>query len=134
MATETQIKCAECGKMDRPPRTDRYKDEIDIAQAKHACCRECAYWFACIDSVPAMLVIDGRVYAVGREDARGMRGFGGRRFDIEYLDGRRVSSTNLWNGSQVSERFRSRLPDNARFLGGAGAVQVGDTTCWESSR
>lgn len=42
-------------------------------------------------------------------------GFSGQRFVIEFHDGRRVESTNLWHQGEIPERFRDRLPDNASF-------------------
>ena len=59
----------------------------------------------------------------------------GRRFDIEFFDGRRVTTHDLWSGSDIPERYRAHLPDNARFLGGAGFVRIGqDGGAWNASR
>lgn len=49
----------------------------------------------------------------------GTRGYGGHRFDIEWLDGRtppRATTNNLWHQGVVPERFLDRLPVNARFV------------------
>lgn len=88
------------------------------------------------------IIIDGYCYGVGDKeptrDAKDrvsgeMWGFGGRRFDIELFTGQRFTTHNLWGGGQIPERFRERMPDNARFLNGASKAQVGATTCWDSS-
>lgn len=47
----------------------------------------------------------------------GMRGFGGRKFTIETLDGRRKFTTNdVWCQGTIPEHLRSIMPDNARFV------------------
>jgi len=85
------------------------------------------------------IIIDGYCYGVGDKEPSGGRiqgemwGFGGRRFDIELFTGQRFTTHNLWGGGQIPERFREKLPDNARFLNGASKAQVGETTCWDSS-
>lgn len=88
------------------------------------------------------IIINGYCYGVGEKEpsrnSKGriqgeMWGFGGRRFDIELFTGQRFTTHNLWGGGQIPERFRDKMPDNARFLNGASKAQVGDTTCWDSS-
>lgn len=68
----------------------------------------------------ASLVIDGEMYEVGREDAPGPRGHGGRKFLFRLLppaldDVTVRETTNLWHQGTVPVMFRDRLPDNAIF-------------------
>lgn len=92
-------------------------------------CFECAFWQLRCERPPP-LIIDGWTYSPGSEPAdpsrdRRLLGMAGRRFDFQFLDGRGpYTSHNLWCGGQIPERFRDRLPDNARFLNGAEAVEV----------
>lgn len=43
-------------------------------------------------------------------------GFGGRRFDIEFFDGRKISTNNLWYQGVIPTDYDETLPDNAKFL------------------
>jgi hypothetical protein len=110
------------------------------------------------------IIIDHYIYSVGPEprpgDSRNSLGMAGRKFRIEFLtetmeqidhlDGdamnnavsnlavvrvpRQLTTHNLWSGGGIPERFWGRLPDNARFLGGAGQSTVDGIVCWDSSR
>ncbi|GLX06736.1 hypothetical protein [Microbispora sp. NBRC 16548] len=62
------------------------------------------------------LVVNGEHYAICDEDAPGFRGYGGRRFDVQFHDGRTVTTTNLWCQGTVPAQFRHLYPDNARFV------------------
>jgi hypothetical protein len=130
--------CKECGKPEANP--DKYSNcpEKAIMQDK-TLCFYCAFWHVLArNSKNKELVIDGHTYSIGREPTPGGDkwglGFGGRRFDIEFNDGRKVTTHNLWAGSVVPERWRSEFPDTAKFLNGAKKVQVGEITCWQESR
>lgn len=64
------------------------------------------------------VVVNGVHYRLG-PDRKGapFKGFDGRRWEIEYLDGRPSVVTNdLWYQGRVPERYRVLLPDNARFM------------------
>lgn len=64
------------------------------------------------------------VYHTESEDSK-WKGFGGRAWVIEFLDGRRVRTTNLF----VDRGAKDDEPDNARILNEAGKpcgfVEVG---------
>jgi hypothetical protein len=65
----------------------------------------------------SFVIVDGWPYTIAAEDDRGaFRGFGGRKFIIEFFDGRIVETTNLWMVTQFGEAIRKHLPDNAKFL------------------
>ena len=46
----------------------------------------------------------------------GFAGFSGRRFDIEFFDGRKAATNNLWYQGDIPTDYDESLPDNARFL------------------
>jgi len=67
------------------------------------------------------LVINGQHYRIGRDNGRttqtAFRGFGGRKFDIEYLaGGQRITVDDLWYQGPIPPVHRDRFPDNARFV------------------
>lgn len=61
------------------------------------------------------VVVDGEHYRIGAGKTT-FRGFGGRRFDIEFLDGRKVTTRDLWHQGVIPPKWRERFPDNARFV------------------
>jgi len=66
------------------------------------------------------VVVNGCHYRLGpdRPDTpKELKGFAGRYWDIEYLDGRPPVVTNdLWYQGKIPEKYRQLLPDNARFV------------------
>lgn len=70
------------------------------------------------------VVINGIHYIMGRNGAKPgqFNGFGGRRHDIEFFDGRKVTTYDLWYQGVIPPVFRDQLPDNARW---ASDVQEG---------
>lgn len=96
-------------------------------------CFECAFWSLRAESENPT-VINGCFYTPGNRTSGSMRGMAGRRFDIEYIkDGRRITTFDLWSGGQIPEDWRDKIPDTARFLGGASDHDVGGTLCWDGS-
>ena len=94
-------------------------------------CWTCGYWSLAIRK-NNMTIIDGFTYKPGTRTEGKFRGMAGRRFDIEYFDGQRCTTFDLWGGGQIPENFRHLRPDNAKFRG-AEKRQVGETTCWNPS-
>lgn len=75
------------------------------------------YWERQLADRKDAVVIDGKHYRIGEErgPGEGFLGFGGRRFDIEFLDGRETVTHNLWYQGPIPPKFLPRLPDNARW-------------------
>ena len=61
------------------------------------------------------VVINGVHYRLGDSGETEFRGFGGRKFDIEFLGGRKVSTRNLWYQGPIPPKYLERFPDNARW-------------------
>lgn len=72
------------------------------------------------------VIVKGSYYStseivpLGAPDPRpnaGWKGFGGARWDIQWLDGSEPKTTySLWHGGTVDAHMKDRMPDNARFL------------------
>lgn len=101
-------------------------------------CFTCAFWEVTLSEKDSKrIVIDYHVYSIGEEPKQGSNtnksdlGMSGRRFDIELLStGQKFTTHNLWSGSEIPERYRHRIENNARFLNGGDKAQVGEVTCW----
>jgi hypothetical protein len=88
-----------------------------------ALCYNCRYWLARMAEPEDVwrVRINGRQYLVGPVESAyspdSCRGFEGKLFCIEFPDGRRISTRNLWHNGKIPAHFRDRMPDNARFVG-----------------
>lgn len=104
--------CVECGKEE----TRRYLG--DRMRAKRLCF-SCNFWMRHVNNAehPMSTRIDNYHYLIGTEPERpgSLHGFGGREFTIIFNDGKVVVTHNLWSQGEIPERFRDRLPNNAKF-------------------
>jgi hypothetical protein len=85
---------------------------------EHGECFECSLWRKRLPLVKNsnVAIIDGTFYTIGDEnDPSPFRGFGGDEFVINFKDGRKVITTNLWCGGDISEYWKPQFPDNADF-------------------
>lgn len=82
-------------------------------------CLSCRFWsehFEDDKKLPphTAVVIDGTHYVIGNESDP-YKGFGGAEFQIEFFDGTRVVTHNLWCQGEPNEYWREKFPNNARF-------------------
>lgn len=110
------IKCRKCGKIEHTDEHGQVNERLEQLRF----CFSCAHWLGRAKRArePNSVIVDGRAYAFLPDPPSGYRGFvgfGGDRFDIEFFDGRRVISHNLWAQGEVPECWRAFLPDNATF-------------------
>lgn len=99
-------------------------------------CYICAYWELKAQQ-PQTLVIAHRIYSIGKNGQHApkqFKGMGGRQFEIEFFDGKRMTIDDLWGGAEVPPRWRERIPNTARFLNGAGAETINGITYFNPSR
>lgn len=128
-----QLVCKDCGAVGYSTSYIETCEEKKVIDTEGVCFI-CAFWRVRI-AKKHDTVIAGYIYSVGNRPNGGRtNGMAGRRFDIEYFDGRTVTTYDLWAGSEVPERYRAQIPDTARFVGGAERVKVGETVCWNPSR
>ncbi len=103
--------CPSCGKC----YTRRHTPESYIGNN----CFECSFWLGKTDYPDYIkehqVIINGEHFMLGETEGP-FRGFGGRRFKIQFFDGRIIETTNLWGQGPIPELFRHMLPDNAVFL------------------
>ena len=71
------------------------------------------FWEKVLDDTA--VIAGGRCYHIGAEDSKSaFRGFGGAPWVIEFFDGRKVYTTNLWDNGKIPPELG--VQDNARLL------------------
>lgn len=135
-----QYECDTCGKT----AANTYMEPARSQMLERQLCWHCNYWrefeVRLEKDHSHMTIIDGHVYGPGSRTSGPMRGMAGRRFDIEYIApsvhaGKRITTFDLWSGSNLPDDLAAKYPDTARFLGGAEKVEMeGDIKrCWNPS-
>lgn len=106
-----KFNCQLCGKS---ADTEKYST---AKVASGELCFHCAYWQERADNIGSSrsVRINGTQYQLGadRDDDR-WKGCAGQRFVIEFFDGRRITTNDLWVNGKIPARFD--IPDNARFI------------------
>lgn len=116
-----QIKCRVCGDVDHT----QYGMGIGERMKRESLCFDCENWMGYVrdKDQPTSVRVKGHHFTINPEEPKGgLRGHAGRRFVIEFTDGRQVTSTNVWHQGEIPPRFQSELPDNARFVPQEGQV------------
>lgn len=136
--TYHRFTCRECGKVAVNSFSEPYRTRMLER-------RLCFYCNHDVDTLAKMeldhtkmTIIGARIYSPGNRTSGSFRGMAGRRFDIEYIspsiyEGQKITTFDLWSGSDVPDKGRGRFHDTARFLDGAEAAKVGETLCWDAS-
>lgn len=82
-------------------------------------CYHINYWNEIIEEKDEHIIIDGVCYyddgEVNNPTKYAFLGHSGRRFWIRFLDGRTITTNNLWYNGKIPDEFRDQLPDNAEF-------------------
>ena len=123
-------KCKICGE---PIEAENYIRSTSDAMKEHHMCFFCNLWRERIEEDKKLpphtaCMIDGTHYIIGPEnDDSPFRGFGGSKFQIEFNDGHRVVTTNLWcQGETHHPYWREKFPDNARFENNLKWKKIGE--------
>lgn len=88
---------------------------------EHCMCHSCNFWRDMLekDSLRpehTWCVIDGTHYVIEPDEPNAaFQGFGGAEFQIEFNDGHKVVTHNLWCQGEPKGYWREKFPDNARF-------------------
>lgn len=119
------VKCKHCGKEEKASYVEATKSRM----VKEERCFTCDYWL----ELAKQHAKDEKCFVVA-EDSPSMRpgehlqdggftggntkwnGFGGRLFEIEFLDGRKSKSNNVWYQGPVPERFKHLFTRKARVI------------------
>jgi hypothetical protein len=116
--------CQGCGKEGR----NTYSEPDYTQMLERRLCWYCNCWREAEEKYTkehaTMTIIGGHLYSPGNRTTGSMRGMGGRRFDIEYIEpsayaGQRITTFDLWSGSELPDHLKAKFPDTARFIGGA---------------
>ena len=109
------VKCQHCGAEEKAS----YDIATKTRMVENNRCFTCDYWlelsnehvkdencFVVADNSPSMH--PGVHLFIGKESNEKsiFKGFGGRKFEIEFSDGRKVISTNVWYQGPVPLRFK----------------------------
>lgn len=119
MTTTVEIFCRECsGKVEM-----NYGDDKNMKMMALSLCFGCLFWHELwvIRDSKDVARINGKHYILGAEASlddlpADERGMGGGQAIIQFEDGRRVVSTNLWFQGEIDQRWKLRLRDNAQFV------------------
>ena len=122
-------KCKTCGS---PIESNHYID--GNVMEEHQMCFYCNFWREMLEedskrSPHTACMIDGTHYVIGPEDSEEtyFRGFGGRKFTIEFNDGTIVTTTNLWcQGEPEDDYWKEKFPNNAKFVDNLKWKKIGD--------
>lgn len=108
--------CKECGK----DISLYFIPEVVKTLQEYCLCHTCNFWREKeeIKNEARVVRIDGVHFSLGDEvNAPAFcKGHGGRKFVIQFNDGRVVTSTNLWCQGNIPESWRERLPNNATWV------------------
>ncbi len=120
--------CKVCGQEEKP---SHWINEDEMVS--HQMCFCCNFWRDMLERDSkrppyTYCVIDGTHYVIAPEDDPDpFRGFGGARFQIEFNDGHRVVTTNLWCQGEPNKYWKDKFPDNARFENNLKWVDINGT-------
>ena len=112
--------CIDCGKHE----TGNWMDSCSTKLAERKLCFTCDHWtdLLAMKDDPRSVRVKGVHYRIAPPARPGaFEGFGGARFDIQFNDGRKATTNNLWCQGHIAENFKERLPDNACFAPNGGA-------------
>lgn len=130
--------CSKCGQEAR----NTYCEPHRTVMLEKRLCYTCNHWREFEEknfpNRDKLTIIAGAIYTPGNRTSGDFRGMAGRRFDIEYVEpsvhaGKRITTFDLWYGSEIPSDIRAKFPDTAKFLNDAERALAGDITCFNQS-
>jgi hypothetical protein len=92
-----------------------YSEPLKSQMTRKNMCFACNIWDERKDMIEERhMIANGVFYSIGDEKTL-YKGFGGKEF-VFMKEGKIVTSTNVWYGGKIPQRFRNALPDNAVLL------------------
>ena len=111
--------------------SDNYLSDVASAMETHQMCFHCNFWREMLEEDAkrpshTVCMIDGTHYVIEPDDPGSyFQGFGGSKFQIEFNDGYRVITHNLWCQGEPPKEWIDKFPNNARFENNLKWKQVG---------
>ena len=98
----------------------------EIEKSQYSGCMICSgkcfhikYWRDIVSEKDKHIIVNGKCYydagEVERPSSYSFLGCSGRRFWIQFKDGHKITTNNLWVQGEIPKEFREQLPDNAEF-------------------
>jgi len=114
---DERITCKNCGSEELLTWDKEHNTKLEKLQL----CFTCNFWEekVKIKDRPETVRINDMHYYISppvAENYKGFVGFGGQKFIIEFFDGRKVETNNLWCQGGIPISFREILPNNAKFI------------------
>ena len=112
------MKCKICGS---DFEANHFMDEWQKHMNENQMCFNCAFWDRMLKADAkrpphTAVVINGTHYVIEPDDPGNyFQGFGGAEFRIEFNDGHRVITHNLWCQGEPKGYWKDKFPDNAKF-------------------
>lgn len=112
------MKCKIC---EEEMHEDDYIEDVKVAMLKHQMCFNCNFWREMLEEDAkrpphTWCMIDGTHYIIVPDNPNShFQGFGGREFQIEFNDGHRVVTHNLWCQGEPEGYWKDKFPNNAHF-------------------
>ena len=116
--THSHLTCLSCGSHFNLRDFD-IKLPLPKIMQRERLCFTCAFWKDKINNpLPNRQIIDGAHYTFSpwAIQPQTFIGHGGQVFHILLNDGAVIRSNNVWCQGEIPERFRSMLPNTARFI------------------
>jgi len=121
VSDEKKVVCSKCGKEEFVGNWNKQTQE-ELKSRKF--CFECNYWYELFLRKDGKDVIrlDGIHRSLGEDKPTTpdrFKGSCGSKFVVEFMDGRVVTTTDLWYQGKIPDVWKAELPDNAISLKGA---------------
>lgn len=121
------MKCKICGAEETP---GIFSNEKELEE--HQMCFKCNFWREMLEEDKyrpdhTVCMINGTHYVIGSESNSVFRGFGGAKFEIQFNDGTRITTTNLWCQGNPSKEWIDKFPNNAKFVDNLIWVNINGT-------
>lgn len=122
--------CKICGKeID----SNRYYKDVGETLKEQQMCFYCNFWRERLEEDAkrpphTWCVIDGTHYVIEPDEPGNyFQGFGGAEFNIEFNDGTRITTHNLWcQGEPEEDYWKEKFPDNAKFVDNKKWQKIGE--------
>lgn len=90
-------------------------------------CHTCEFWMGIVAQQATntrCFVAGGMAYYIGNENTL-YKGSAGNLWFVEFKDGRRVATTNLWTNGRIPHRWLGHLPNSANLYSTTTAKRAG---------